>query len=152
MSIYTELTRRYLIETSIGAKAQLETSEILLANGKRTDALARLNKVANAHEGDQLAAEAQLGMASIHRMERSYKQALEEYDNARSQSLTPDQMGRSLLGSAEMLIATGNKAKASTRLHTLISSRGIPSEYRARGEDLWQKLHPKKKMTPKHRK
>lgn len=152
VSIYAELTRRYLIETSVGAKAQLETSEILLAKGKRNDALAGLEKVANAHAGDQLAAESQLGMASIHRMERAYKKALEEYDNARSQSLTPDQMGRSLLGSAEMLIATGNKAKAGTRLHTLISSRGIPSEYRARGEDLWEKLHPKKKTSSKHRK
>ncbi len=153
ITVFDELTKRYLIETSVGGKAQIEIAGILLDNGKEGEAITRLDKLAIARKGDPMASEVYLKLAGIYRRSGASRKALVAYDNAREEtSRTPEQFGRSLVGSAEMLLATGDKRKAKTLLRSTIDNKGVPREYRIKASSLWDSLQPKKKKkTPKKR-
>jgi TolA-binding protein len=146
IAVFDELTKRYLIETSVGGKAQIEIVDILLKNGKESEALSRLDKLATARKGDPMASEVYLKLAGIYRRSGISRKALASYDNAREEaSRTPDQLGRSLVGSVEMLLATGDKRKAKALLRSTIDNKGVPREYRIKASSLWDSLQPKKK-------
>lgn len=151
LHIYDELTRRYLIDTRVGSMAQHEAAEILLDQGKQTAAITRLEKIATAHVGEMLAAETHLDIAAIYRKSSGSKKALEEYDAARSQrDCTNDQYARSMLGSAEMLIALGAKAKAKSLLREIAEDRSYSRLHREKAGALIEQLSPKKKKKGKH--
>jgi TolA-binding protein len=146
ITVFDELTKRYLIETNVGGKAQIEMADILLGNGKEGEAISRLDKLAAARKGDPMASEAYLKLAGIYRRNGSSRKALAAYDNAGEEaSRTPDQFGRSLVGSTEMLLATGDKRKAKTLLRSTIDNKSVPREYRIKASSLWDSLQPKKK-------
>lgn len=146
ITVFDELTKRYLIETSVGGKAQIEIADILLGNGKESEAISRLDKLAAARKGDPMASEIYLKLAGIYRRSGTNRKALAAYDNAREEtSRTPDQLGRSLVGSAEMLMATGDKRKAKAVLRSTIDNKSVPREYRIKASSLWDSLQPKKK-------
>ncbi len=152
LKIYDELTRRYLIETSVGAEAQQRAADILLESGKQTEAIAKLDKIAMAHKGSGRASETHIEIATIYRRSGSVKKALGEYDAARAQSeRTEDQYGRSMMGSAEMLIASGDKAKAKVLLRSAASNRTLIRTYREKALSLIEQLSPKKKKKGKQR-
>lgn len=153
ITVFDELTTRYLIETSVGGKAQIEIANILLGNGKENEAISRLDKLATARKGDPMASEVYLKLAGIYRRTGASRKALAAYDNAREEaSRTSDQLGKSLVGSAEMILATGDKRKAKTLLRSTIDNKGVPREYRIKASSLWDLLQPKKKKkTPKKR-
>jgi TolA-binding protein len=147
--IFDELTKRYLIETTVGGKAQIEISDILLAKGKENDATVRLEKLAISRKGDPMAADVYLKLAGIYRRNGANRKALTAYDNAREEaSRTPEQHGRSLIGSSEMLLATGDRKKAKTLLRSTIDNKSVPREYRIKASSLWDSLQPKKKKKP----
>lgn len=146
ITVFDELTKRYLVETNVGGKAQIEIADILLGNGKESEAISRLDKLAAARKGDPMASEVNLKLADIYRRNGSNRKALAAYDNAREEaSRSSDQLGRSLIGSAEMLIATGDKRKAKTLLRSTIDNKSVPREYRVKASSLWDSLQPKKK-------
>ncbi|HEY6172406.1 MAG TPA: tetratricopeptide repeat protein [Candidatus Kapabacteria bacterium] len=146
ITVFDELTKRYLIETSVGGKAQIEIADILLGNGKESEAISRLDKLAAARKGDPMASDVYLKLAGIYRRTGSNRKALAAYDNAREEaSCTTEQLGRSLVGSAEMLLATGDKRRAKTLLRSTIDNKGVPREYRIKASSLWDSLQPKKK-------
>jgi len=146
IAVFDELTKRYLIETSVGGKAQIEIADILLDKGNQAEAISRLDKLAAARKGDPMASDVYLKLAGIYRRTGSSRKALTSYDDAREEaSRTSDQLGRSLVGSAEMLLATGDKRKAKTLLRSTIDNKSVPREYRIKASSLWDSLQPKKK-------
>ncbi|MDP4235254.1 MAG: tetratricopeptide repeat protein [Bacteroidota bacterium] len=146
LNIYSELTNRYFIETTIGAKAQLESADILLAQGKRSEAMSRLEKVATAQEGYELAAEARIHLGQLYKSAGMTKRALAEFDRAREDNTTTrDQLARSYLGSAECHIATGDKKQARQILAEMLVTRGIPRSRRDAATQLLDSITPKKK-------
>ena len=148
--IYDELTSRYSIETSIGGKSQLEVSEILLSSGERNDAASRLQKLADAQEGYELAAEARLRLGGLYKREGATKKALVEFDRAREDNTTTkDQLGRSYIGSAECRITIGDKKTARQILAELLVTRGIAQSQRETAKQLLESITPKKRQKKK---
>lgn len=146
LHIYDELIRRYLLETTIGGRSQLEASEILLASAKKNEAISRLEKLAKAQEGYELAAESRLRLAQLFRRDGSTKKALAEFEMAREDnSTTKDQLARSYIGSAECQIASGNRKAAKQLLAELLVTRGIPKSRRDAASQLLESITPKKK-------
>lgn len=146
LHIYDELIRRYLLETTVGGKSQLEASEILLTSTKKTEAIHRLEKLAKAQEGYELAAESRLRLGQLFRRDGSTKKALAEFEMAREDnSTTKDQLARSYIGSAECQIASGNKKAAKQLLAELLVTRGIPKSRRDTASQLLESITPKKK-------
>lgn len=149
LKVYEEITNRYFIETSAGSNAQFEAAEILLEKNRVSDAVSRLDRIAIARKGERTGGEARLKIAAIYRRAGLAKKAIAEYDRARKEyTLTPDQKGRSMLGAAELLIASGNKRLATTTLRELLADRGVPRQYRAEAEQLMEKIAPKKTKRP----
>jgi tetratricopeptide (TPR) repeat protein len=145
LRIYDALRDRYFLETTIGARAQLEAAEILLSRSKQSDAITKLEKVADAQEGYELAAEARLRLGQIFFQGGSFKKALAEFDRAREDnSATGDQLGRSYIGSSKSRIAAGDKSGARHLLSALISSRSIQKVRRDTGIQLLKSITPKK--------
>jgi TolA-binding protein len=150
IKVYDDLISRYLIETSAGTNAQLEVVEMLLEKDRTTEAASRLQTIAIARKGERSSGEARLKLANLYRKQSATKKALTEYDKARKEnSLTPDQTGRSLLGSAEMHLMLGDKRSAKTVLQELMSKRGIARQYRIQAEQMLEKIAPKKKAPKK---
>lgn len=146
VTVYDEITKRYLIETSVGGNAQLEIIGLLLDNNRESAAITRLENLAATRKGDPMASDAYLRLAGIHRQNRANRKALEAYNNARDEvSRTPDQFGRSLVGSSEMLLALGEKRKAKILLRSTIDNKSVPREYRIKADSIWDSLQPKKK-------
>ncbi len=144
--IFDDLTKRYLIETSVGAKAQMQNIAILLDKGKRAEAMTRLQKVAGAHSGDALGAESSLQLADLIYQSGSFKKALDIYDHLReTESLSSDQLGRAYLGSAHSYIKLSEKKKAIILLHRVVSMRGVSSSSKSEAQTLLQTLSPAKK-------
>jgi tetratricopeptide (TPR) repeat protein len=150
LRIYDNLAERYLIETTIGGKSQLEASDILLLRSKRSDAVAKLEKLAAAQEGYELAAEARLQLAQLYKREGATKKALNEFDRAREDnSTTKDQLGRSYIGSVECRITIGDKKTARQILAELFVTKGIAKSRRAAAKELLESIAPKKKLKKK---
>ena len=148
--IYDELINRYRIETTIGGKAQLEIADILLSRNKRTEAIGRLEKIADTQEGYMLAAEARLRLAKIYKAEGSTKKALVEFSRARNDNTaSPDQLGRSYIGSTECHIALGDKKTARLLIAELLVTRGISKARRDEARQLLESITPKKKQKKK---
>ncbi len=148
--IYDDLTNRYFIETTIGGKSQLETAEILLSSGKRNDAVLRLQKLADAQEGYELAAEARLRLAALYTRDGATRKALAEFDRAREDNITTkEQLGKSYIGSAECNIAIGDKKTARQVLAELLVTRGISQSRRETAKQLLESITPKKKKKRK---
>lgn len=148
--IYDDLTNRYFIETTVGGKSQLEASEIFLSEGKRNDAISRLQKLADAQEGYELAAEARLRLGQLYKREGATKKALTEFDRAREDnSTTKEQLGKSYIGSAECSIAIGDKKTARQVLAELLVTRGISQSRREAAKQLLESITPKKKKKRK---
>ncbi len=146
IKIYSDLTSRYLIETSAGTNAQLEVVEILLENDRTSEAVSRLETIATARKGERAGGEARLKLASMHRKQGQWKKALTEYDKARKENtITNDQLGRSLAGSAEMHYALGDKRSTRIVAQELLAKRGLSRQYRLQAEQLIEKISPKKK-------
>jgi tetratricopeptide (TPR) repeat protein len=146
VAIYDLLAERYLAQTTVGGKALLRASEILLDASKRNAAISRLEKLAKAQEGYDLAAESELRLAKIYFREGSAKKALAEFDKAREDNETSKtQLGTSYLGSAESHIALGNKKQARQVLAELLATRGISKAQREKAKELLDSLSPKKK-------
>lgn len=144
--IFDDLTKRYLIETSVGAKAQMQNIAILLDKGKRQEAMTRLQKVAVAHSGDAIGAESSLQLADLIYQSGSFKKALDTYDHLReTESLSNDQLGRAYLGSAHSYVKLSEKKKAILLLHRVLSMRGISSSSKADAQALLQTISPAKK-------
>ncbi len=150
LRIYDELTDRYLIETTIGGKSQLEAAEILLSHSKRSDAVTKLEKLATAQEGYELAAESRLGLGQLYKREGVLKKALVEFDRAREDNTTTkDQLARSYIGSAECHIAAGDKKMARAILAELLVTKGIAKSRRDAARELLDSIMPKKKKKRK---
>ena len=114
--------------------------------GKRTDAVARLQKIAQAQEGYELAAESRLQLAQIYKSGGAAKKALVEFDEAREDnSTTKDQLGRSYIGSAECHIAIGDKKTARQILAQVLLTHGISQSRRETAKQLLESIAPKKK-------
>ena len=146
LRIYDDLTERYLIETTIGGKSQLEASDILLSRSKRSDAVAKLEKIADAQEGYELAAESRLRLGQLYKREGAVKKALVEFDRAREDNTTTnEQLARSYLGSAECHIAIGDKKTAKKILAELLVTRGISQSRRDVARQMLDSIIPKKK-------
>jgi len=146
LRIYDDLTARYFLETTVGGKSQLEASEILLSKGKRSEAVEKLEKLATAQEGYELAAESRLRLGQLYTREGSTKKALTEFDKAREDnSTTKDQLARSYLGSAECHIASGNKKEARQLLAELLVTKGMSKSRRDGAKELLDSITPKKK-------
>ncbi len=144
--IFDDLTKRYLIETSVGAKAQMQNIAILLDKGKRAEAMTRLQKVAVAHSGDAIGAESSLQLADLIYQSGSFKKALDTYEHLReTESLSSDQLGRAYLGSAHSYVKLSEKKKAILLLHRVVSMRGVSSSSKADAQALLQILSPAKK-------
>jgi tetratricopeptide (TPR) repeat protein len=148
--IYDELTARYLIETTIGGRAQFEAAEVLRVHGKESEGIKKLDNLAAAQEGYELAAEARLRIGELYRSKGSIKKALNEFDRAREDnSTTKDQLARSYIGSAECHIALGDKKTSRQLLANVLSIRGISYLHRDAARKLLDSITPKKKK--KHR-
>jgi TolA-binding protein len=150
LHVYDAITARYLIETSAGSNAQFEAAEILQEQGKTGAAATRLERIAQSRKGERTGGEARLQLAGLYRRQGERKNALIEYDKARKGNpLTPTQLGRSLMGSAEMYYATGNKRSAQRTLQELLATRGLPRQYRVQAQELLNKIAPKQKVKRK---
>lgn len=150
LRLYDEITKRYLIETSVGSSAKFEAAEIALEKDRTSEAIARIESVATARKGERTGGEARLLLARQYRSQSLYKKALTEYERARKDNpLTNDQLGRSLQGSAEMHFALGDKRSAKSAAQELLNKRTIPRQYRLQAEQLLERIAPKKKAPKK---
>jgi tetratricopeptide (TPR) repeat protein len=151
-AVFDELTRRYLIQTNIGARAQLQIVASLIASGEHGKAIARLEKVAAAHSDDAMGATATLDIADQYVALGNHSKALATFDHAREVfDLSGDQLGRSYLGSARAETKLAQKKKAIATLRAMLKVRGIPSSKREQAQALLQTLAPVKKKKPKHK-
>ncbi|MBS1904230.1 MAG: tetratricopeptide repeat protein [Bacteroidetes bacterium] len=145
-AIFDELTRRYLIQTNIGARAQLQVASSLINSGEHAKAITRLETVAAAHTGDAIGAGATLDLADQYVALGNHAKALAVFDHSRDVfDLTGDQLGRSYLGSARAQVKLAQKKKAIATLHAMLKLRGIPSSKREQAQALLQTLAPVKK-------
>jgi tetratricopeptide (TPR) repeat protein len=150
LKVYSDLTSRYLIETSAGTNAQLEVVDMLLESNRTSEAVSRLEVIATARKGERAGGEARLKLASLYRRQSQWKKALAEYDKARKENtITNDQLGRSLAGSAQMHYALGDKRSARIVAQELLAKGGLPRQYRLQAEQLIDKISPKKQKKGK---
>ncbi|HYM21451.1 MAG TPA: tetratricopeptide repeat protein [Candidatus Kapabacteria bacterium] len=145
-AVFDELTKRYFIETSIGAKAEMQVVAALLANGERSKAIARLERISAAHTDDNIGASATLDLADQYFQAGSIKKAFDTYEHLRDvYDLGPDELGRAYLGSAHSMLRLAEKKKAVALLHMMRTVRGISVARRAQAEQLLATLLPAKK-------
>jgi tetratricopeptide (TPR) repeat protein len=150
VSIYDELVNRYSAETTIGGKALLQAGVILLRESKHAAAIAHLEKLAEAQEGYEIAAEARLQLGQIYKGEGQFKKAAIEFTHARNDNTASiNQLGRSYIGSAECYIASGDKKDARKDLAELLSTHGMYKKYRDSAKELLESITPKKKKKHK---
>jgi len=145
-TVFDELTKRYLVQTNIGARAQLQIVSSLVAQGEYSKAIARLEHVAAAHDDDAIGASATLDIADQYVALGNHAKALATFDHVREVfDLNGDQLGRSYLGSAREEVKLAQKKKAIATLRKMLTIRGIPGAKREQAQTLLQTLAPAKK-------
>jgi TolA-binding protein len=144
-AIFEELTKRYLLETSVGAKAQLEIVSMLLSSGNRTAAISKLENIVKAHEGDAIGISSTFQLADLQYQSGAFKKALELYKDPLEYDLTNEQLAISYIGGAKCHIKLSQKKDAIQLLRKVGSLRGISGARREQAQELLQPLLPKKK-------
>jgi tetratricopeptide (TPR) repeat protein len=148
--IFNDLTKRYLIETSVGAKAQLEIVGILLAAGDKQQAMNKLQQVASAHSDDAIGTSSSLQLADLYYQTGAYKKALDGYTHIReTAALSSEQLAQSYLGSGRSYAKLSEKKKAILDLRKVLSMRGISASKKEQAQELLQVLAPAKKTKKK---
>ena len=145
-AVFDELTKRYLIETNIGAKAQLQIVSTLIASGEHAKAITRLERITSAHSDDAIGASATLEIAEQCAIIGEHTKALATFDHVREVfDLSGEQLGESYLGSARSEVKLGKKKVAITALRKMLTLHQIPQSKRQQAQTLLQTLAPAKK-------
>lgn len=145
MPILREITARYLIETRVGARAQMRLASVLDEAGQEDEARRLLTEVGNARLKDAVGGAAVVQLGEIEMKNSRWSEALTQLARAKKDyTLGQDAEIKRLFGVARSQEALGKKADAAYALRVLLTQRGLSASDRERASEWLQRIAPRR--------
>lgn len=144
LAVLREITGRYTVQTSVGARAQMRVAS-LVASTWPEEARALLEAVAQARVKDAIGGSAVVQIGEIDLGAGRYSQALQEFARAKKDYTRGiEAETRRLFGVARAQEALGRKGDAAYALRVLLGTKGVASADRARAQEWLSRVAPRR--------
>lgn len=144
IAVLREITERYTVQTSAGARAQMRVASII-AGRDASASRALLESVAQARVRDAIGGSAVVQMGEMDLNAGRYTAALQEFARAKKDyTLGIDAETRRLFGVARAQEALGRKGDAAYALRVLLGTKGISANDRARAQEWLARVAPRR--------
>jgi TolA-binding protein len=144
IAVLREITDRYTVQTSAGARAQMRVA-LLIADKHPADARALLESVAQSRVKDAVGGSAVVQMGEIDLQSGKFSDALREFARAKKDyPLGIESETRRLFGVARAQEALGRKGDAAYALRVLLATKGVAAADRVRAQEWLSRIAPRR--------